>query len=74
MDPDTWHWLRIQAVGDQVRARIWDAAATEPTGWEIETTATTYQEKPISGRRSTHTTEADWDDFQVADWSMSNQR
>ena len=66
MPPDVWYWLRLQAIGNQVRARIWADGSAEPTGWNIERTESTFQsETNIGTTLYNHTTEADWDDVQV---------
>ncbi len=66
MPADTWYWLRLQAIGNQVRARIWEDGSAEPTVWSIETTESNFQsETSIGATLYNHTTEADWDEFQV---------
>ncbi|MCC6956753.1 MAG: DUF2341 domain-containing protein, partial [Anaerolineales bacterium] len=66
MAADTWYWLRLQAVGSTLRARIWQDGASEPGAWNINTTDTTYQSSPNIGLTLYyHDTNADWDDIQV---------
>jgi len=66
MGADTWYRLRLQAIGNQVRARIWQDGTTEPTAWNIQTTDTTFQSSTNIGvTLYQHTTAADWDDVQV---------
>ncbi len=66
MPANTWHWLRVQAVGSTVRARIWADSVAEPAAWNYSTTDTTYQSSTNIGLTLyNHTTIADWDDIQV---------
>lgn len=66
MSADVWHWLRLQAVGSTVRARIWADGSAEPSTWTIDTTETTFQSSTNIGLTLyNHTTNADWDDIQV---------
>ena len=66
MAPNTWHWLRIQAVGNTVRGRIWSASTAEPTTWQINHMVSTFQDRTdIGATLYYHNTNADWDDFQV---------
>ena len=66
MPADTWYSIRVQAVGSQVRARIWPAGTSEPALWLIQSTDTTYQTQTnIGATLYFHDTNADWDDFQV---------
>ncbi|GAB6898602.1 hypothetical protein JCM9957A_16920 [Kineosporia succinea] len=38
----TWYRLRFQAIGTTIRARTWLASATEPSGWDVSVTDSTY--------------------------------
>ena len=66
MSSGTWYRLRLQAIGNQVRARIWLDGSAEPSTWLISQTDATYQTASnIGATLYNHTTNADWDDFQV---------
>ena len=66
MTANTWYNLRVQAVGSQVRARIWQTGAAEPTTWLIQYTDTAFQTQTnIGATLYNHITNADWDDIQV---------
>ena len=66
MTADTWYSLRVQAVGSQVRARIWQTGTAEPSTWLIQYTDTTFQTQTnIGATLYYHDTNADWDDIQV---------
>jgi len=66
MSANVWYWLRLQALGDQVRARIWQDGTIEPSSWLIQTTDPLYQTNTNIGLTLyNHTTNADWDDVQV---------
>lgn len=66
MAAGAWYNLRVQAVGSQVRARIWQAGTAEPAGWNIEYSDSTFQaQSNIGATLYYHTTNADWDDFQA---------
>ncbi len=67
MAAGAWYRLRLQAIGNQVRARIWQDGTTEPTSWAINTTESMYQsETNIGLTLYNHTAVADWDDVQVS--------
>lgn len=34
----TWYWMRFQAVGNQLRGKVWQDGSTEPLNWHIEYT------------------------------------
>ena len=66
MTANTWYSLRVQAVGSQVRARIWQSGTAEPALWTIQYTDTTFQNQTNFGATLyNHITNADWDDIQV---------
>ena len=66
MAADTWYWMRVQAIGNQVRARLWADGSAEPASWLINTTDTTFQTASNLGLTLyNHTTNADWDDITV---------
>ena len=66
MDANSWYWLRLQALGNTVRARIWLDGVSEPSTWMINSTETMYQAQTnIGATLYYHTTNADWDDIQV---------
>jgi hypothetical protein len=66
MTAGAWYRLRLQAVGNMVRARIWLDGSAEPSSWPISTTTITYQSSTNIGLTLyNHTTIADWDDIQV---------
>jgi hypothetical protein len=66
MSANAWYWLRLQALGSQVRARIWADGDPEPVSWTIDTTETMFQSSSNIGLTLyNHTTNADWDDVQV---------
>ena len=66
MPADTWYNLRVQAVGSQVRARIWQVGAASRTTWTIQYTDSTFQTQAnIGATLYNHVTSADWDDVQV---------
>jgi peptidoglycan/xylan/chitin deacetylase (PgdA/CDA1 family) len=60
------YWLRLQAQGNAVRARIWRDGDPEPGAWLINAVDATYQ--TASGIGLTlyqHVTNADWDEIQA---------
>ncbi len=66
MTGNVWYWLRLQAQGSQVRARIWADGSLEPGSWTINTTNTLFQSNANIGLTLyNHITNADWDDIQV---------
>jgi peptidoglycan/xylan/chitin deacetylase (PgdA/CDA1 family) len=66
MAADTWYWMRVQAVGTTVRARIWPDGATEPATWLYSGADTTFQTMSHVGfTLYNHPTNADWDDVKV---------
>jgi len=66
MNANTWYWLRLQAIGNQVRGRIWQDGGTEPTSWMINQTDATYQTASnIGATLYNHSTNAGWDEFKV---------
>ena len=46
---NTNQWMKCVAEGTSIRAKIWDQGSTEPSGWDLEVTDTTY----TSGRSGT---------------------
>lgn len=36
--PSTWFWVRLQAIGTAIKAKIWRKGETEPGAWTIEAT------------------------------------
>ncbi len=67
MTPNLWYRLRLQAIGSQVRARIWQDGTSEPITWLIPNTADTHflTSTNIGLTLYNHSTIADWDDIQV---------
>lgn len=66
MAANAWYRLRVQALGSQLRARLWAEGEPEPATWRIQTTDTAFA--TASGVGLTlyfHDTQADWDDVQA---------
>lgn len=34
----SWYWMRLQAIGADIKAKFWLDGVTEPAGWDIEVT------------------------------------
>jgi hypothetical protein len=66
MTAGTWHQIRVQAIGSQLRARIWEDGTAEPTTWLIDTTDSQFQtESGVGLTLHYHNTVAEWDDVQA---------
>ena len=47
VNANTWYWVRLQATGTTIRAKIWTGAATdEPAGWTVSGTNSTSTYQP----------------------------
>lgn len=63
----TAHWMRIRAVGSSLQAKVWLVGNSEPVGWTLSTTDTTFTSGAVrlqfEGGSAALTKSAVWDDL-----------
>lgn len=79
----SWYWLKLQAIGTAIKGKSWPDGTSEPAGWDIEITNSSYSNGycGFSGESNngkfddmTITPEIDTDTwlYRAADWIRDN--
>jgi len=61
---DSWYWVKISAVGNAIKAKIWLDGDSEPAGWAIDYTGTAFSTGGI-GFSAEGTGTSEYDSLQV---------
>lgn len=73
---DTWYMMRVLAIGNKIKCKVWQHGTVEPENWIIDVTDDTYTEGyvGVGSRQMSNGTEMRWDEFQVSTINLQGSR